>query len=151
MGHCFIKVVDLDKPGKKGEPGSCVRSTRLEIPPSGNTISTCLAVQENLNVAAVGFSNHCLILLRGDITRDRGTKQKMLLNPSQSPQGGRSQTLSGSQESNVPSISGISFKSSGRSSWLYVATTNQIFVYNLSTRDKEVKTPLDNIGCPTGQ
>ena len=65
--------------GKKGEPGTCVRSTRLEIPPMANTISTCLAVQENLNVAAVGFSNHCLILLRGDITRDRGTKQKMLL------------------------------------------------------------------------
>ena len=151
IGHCFIKVFDLDKPGKKGEPGTCVRSTRLEIPPSTSTVSTCLAVQENLNVAAVGFSNHCLILLRGDITRDRGTKQKILLRPSNSPSSSRSQALPNTSESNNPSISGISFKSSGRTSWLYVATTNQILVFNLSGRDKEAATQLDNIGCPIGK
>ena len=54
-------------------------------------------------------------------------------------------------ESNTSSISGVSFKTSSRTSWLYVATTNQILVFNLAARDKEVATPLDNIGCPPGK
>ena len=150
VGHCFFKVVDLDKLGKKGEPGTCVRSTRLDVPPSSSTISTCLAVQENLNIAAVGFSNHCLIILRGDITRDRGTKQKMLLRPSNSPSSSRTYAPPCTPDSHSSSISGLSFKSSGRTSWLYVATTNQILVFNLTGNNKESATQLDNIGCPIG-
>lgn len=149
VGHCYIKVLDLDKPGKKGEPGTCVRSTRLTLPSSiSSAISTCLAVHENLNLAAVGFSKYCLILLRGDIIRDRGTKQKVLLESS-SQQGARTQKPT--ESSSNPSISGLSFKSSSRTSWLYVATTDQILVFNLSGRDKEVATQLDNIGCPIGK
>ena len=69
----------LDKTGKNEELGTLVRSTRLAVPNylSGGVI-TCLAVDDKLNMAAIGFSNHCLLLLRGDITRDRGTKQKIL-------------------------------------------------------------------------
>jgi hypothetical protein len=105
-------------------------------------------VHENLNLAAVGFSKYCLILLRGDIIRDRGTKQKVLLESS-SQQGARTQKPT--ESSSNPSISGLSFKSSSRTSWLYVATTDQILVFNLSGRDKEVATQLDNIGCPIGK
>ena len=149
IGHCYIKVFDLDKPGKKGEPGTCVRSTRLALLASSTSaISTCLAVHDNLTVAAVGFSNHCLLLLRGDITRDRGTKQKILLESLQGQQRNNIQNSSVSKTS--PSISGLSFKSSSRVSWLYVATTDQILVFNLSAKDKESANQLDNIGCPTG-
>ena len=76
----------MDKPGKNEELGTLVRSTRLAVPNylSGGVI-TCLAVDDKLNMAAIGFSNHCLLLLRGDITRDRGTKQKILLDASKPP------------------------------------------------------------------
>ena len=148
VGHSYIKVLDLDKPGKKGEPGTCTRATRLALASSSNATATCLAVHDNLNLAAVGFSNHCLLLLRGDITRDRGTKQKVLLEASQHVLGVR--TANSNVAGKSPCISGISFKSSSRTSWLYVATTDQILVFNLSARDREVATELDNIGCPTG-
>ena len=149
VGHTYLKVYDLDKPGKKGEPGTFVRTSRLTLPSSSNiTTVNCLAVHDNLNLAAVGFSNNCLLLLRGDITRDRGTKQKLLLEGSSTLQGSRGG--SSRESDNKSGISGISFKSSSRISWLYVATTDRIMVFNVSTRDKEIATQLDNIGCPSG-
>ena len=138
----------MDKPGKNEELGTLVRSTRLAVPNylSGGVI-TCLAVDEKLNMAAIGFSNHCLLLLRGDITRDRGTKQKILLDASKPP----SKTQSHDTDISKSSISGVSFKSSSRTSWLYVATTDEILLFDLSVRDRELLKRLDNIGCPKGQ
>lgn len=46
-----------------------------------NTSSPVLAfsAHENLNLLAFGFENGCVILQRGDVTRERGVKTKILM------------------------------------------------------------------------
>ena len=151
-----------------------MRSSRLLVPGSSSSSSsssgsgsgvppriapsvTCIAVHENCSLAAVGLSNNCVLLLRGDVTRDRGTKQKVLLDGSSSSITSLPKNSSGSsgtsllrRDDSSPSVSGLAFKSASRISWLYVATTEKIIAFNVSIRDKESCLQLDNIGCPEG-
>lgn len=39
---------------------------------------TCFAVLENMTQFAIGFENGVVLLLRGDVSRDRFTKQKII-------------------------------------------------------------------------
>ena len=94
-----------------------------------------MAVDDDLNLVAVGFDNGTLQLLRGDLRRDRGAKQKTLLT-------GGSSGLSGS----TVGVSGLAF----RASKLYVATSTEVLLFNVATKDKESCIRLDDIGCETG-
>jgi len=38
-------------------------------------------VNDSLTLLAVGFSNGALLLLRGEVSKDRGTKIKLLIEP----------------------------------------------------------------------
>ena len=97
---------------------------------------TALAVDDDLNLVAVGFDNGTLILLRGDLRRDRGAKQKTLLT-------GGSSGFSGA----IVGVSGLAF----RSSKLYVATSTEVLLFNIANKDKETCIRLDDIGCDTGK
>ena len=99
-------------------------------------VPTALAVDDDLNLVAVGFDNGTLILLRGDLRRDRGAKQKTLLT-------GGSSGLSGS----IVGVSGLAF----RASKLYAATSTEVLLFNVKDKDKESCHQLDDIGCELGE
>ena len=99
-------------------------------------VPTALAVDDDLNLVAVGFDNGTLILLRGDLRRDRGAKQKTLLT-------GGSSGLSGS----IVGVSGLAF----RASKLYAATSTEVLLFNVKDKDKESCHQLDDIGCELGK
>lgn len=120
-----IKVWNLDKLDKHGHP-LCIRITRA-IPNNKPTRASALAVHDNLNLMAVGFEDGSILLYRGDITRDRTNKQKVLkdINP----------------------ITGLAFRTTAKVTYLFVATLNNVFLYNITAKDKEVKIHLDGSGC----
>ena len=43
------------------------------------------------------------------------------------------------------------FLQASKVSWLYVATTSKVFLIDVTYKDKEVKTELDNLGCSKGK
>lgn len=61
-----------------------------------------------------------MYIYRGDITRDRGSKQKLLRDASSA-------------------VTGLAFKSSAAAVLLFVASDNAVFVYNVTQKDKEQK------------
>jgi pectate lyase len=65
---------------------------------------------------------------RGDLTRERKNKIKVL------------------KDSNT-SITGLAIKSTSKQTYLFVATTNSVYLYNITIKDKEFKSTLDNMGC----
>ena len=119
----------MDRPDKSGLP-SLVRTTRLN---QSSGSFTSLVIEENLNLISAGFDNGYLILIRGDLRRERGIKQKTLLS-------------SNSHSSSTIAIAGLAF----RASKLYVATSNEVLVFNVAVQDKETSTRLDDIGCDIG-
>ncbi|KAJ8916872.1 hypothetical protein NQ315_005879 [Exocentrus adspersus] len=122
----IIKVWDTSRIDKSGTP-YCHRITRAI---SGNKVIqvSALCVHDGLQLMAIGFVDGSLIIYRGDITRDRSSKQKFLRNSS---------TV----------ITGLAFKSTASTICLFVATENSVNVYNITHKDKEQKTQLDNVGC----
>ena len=69
-----------DKPDKNGSP-SLIRTTRLSYKGLGSSTPTSISVNDSLTLLAVGFSNGALLLLRGEVSKDRGTKIKLLIEP----------------------------------------------------------------------
>ncbi|PSN48268.1 hypothetical protein C0J52_03049, partial [Blattella germanica] len=122
-----IKVWNLDKLDKHGLP-VCIRITRA-IPNNKPAQATALSVHDNLNLMAVGFSDGSILLFRGDISRDRTNKQKVL-------------------KDGNSSITGLAFRTTSKLTYLFVATMNNVFLYNITIKDKEQKViHLDGMGC----
>ncbi len=71
------------------------------------------------------------VILLGDLSRDRHSKQKFL-QPGQS------------------SISGLSLRTNQKTSHLYVATTSSVMTYTIISKDKEQLAQLDTVGCSPG-
>ncbi|CAM1311822.1 VPS11 (predicted), partial [Pycnogonum litorale] len=124
----LVKIWNLDKMDKNGNP-MCIRIIRA-IPGNVPTSVTVLAVQENLLSMAIGFEDGSVVLYKGDVTRDRHSKPK-LLNPASS------------------GITGLAFRNVGRTQTLFVVTTDCVMSYNLSMKDWESKLVLDDRGCLT--
>lgn len=78
----------------------------------------------NLNI----YIHLTLPLSRGDLTRERKNKIKVL------------------KDTNL-SITGLAIKSTGKQTHLFVATQNSVFLYNVTVKDKELKSTLDTMGC----
>ncbi|KAL0275277.1 UNVERIFIED_CONTAM: hypothetical protein PYX00_003181 [Menopon gallinae] len=126
----LLKVWNTDKLDKNGNP-TCVRTTRLNL--GQKTVQpTCLSVQEGSSLLAVGFEDGSILLFRGDVTRDRSSKPKLL------------------KDSGTNKITGLAFRMSNKYSFLFAASTNHIFFYDVSAKDKEIKIELDNVGCQPG-
>ncbi|XP_076626733.1 vacuolar protein sorting 11 [Colletes latitarsis] len=121
-----IKVWNLTKLDKHGNP-TCIRISRA-IPGYRAVPATALYVHSNLTLMAVGFGDGSIMLYRGDLTRERKNKIKVL------------------KDTNI-SITGLGIRSTGKQNHLFVATHNSVFLYNITTKDKEIKFPLDTMGC----
>ncbi|TRY63573.1 hypothetical protein TCAL_03655 [Tigriopus californicus] len=124
-----LRVYHLDILDKLGQP-SLLRHSRVGLPPRVSQ-PTCLAAHDNQALLAVGFQDGILMLYRGEITRERGTKSKVLMDG----QG---------------SLTGCFFRNVGPQILLYVTTKSGVFTIDVTTKDKEYKSTLDSIGCPLG-
>ncbi|KAJ4438460.1 hypothetical protein ANN_14405, partial [Periplaneta americana] len=121
-----VKVWNLEKLDKQGHP-MCVRISRA-IPNNKPSPATALSVHDNLNLMAVGFGDGSILLYRGDITRERTNKQKVL------------------KDGNSP-VTGLAFRTTAKLTYLFVATLNNVYLYNIAVKDKEQKIHLDGMGC----
>jgi len=45
------------------------------------------------------------------------------------------------------SITGLAIRATGKQMYLFVATQNYVFLYNITVKDKEFKSTLDTMGC----
>ena len=74
-------------------------------------------------------------LLWGEISRERGSKTKVILRGGGGGDG----------------VTGLAFKGTGKSALLYVSTVGGVVCFNVAVRDKEVKAKLDTVGCEKGE
>ncbi|XP_041361621.1 vacuolar protein sorting-associated protein 11 homolog [Gigantopelta aegis] len=118
----LIKVWNLDKMDR-GSP-VCTRITRA-IPGNKPTPVTCVSVHENLNFMAVGFENGAVVVYKGDVTRERHSKSRIVY------------------ETNKP-ITGLTFKTGGKEVILFITTEATILSVNITAKDQ--KTTLENFG-----
>ncbi|KAF5291395.1 hypothetical protein FQR65_LT01705 [Abscondita terminalis] len=123
----IIKVWNTNR--EKHPVPHCCRVSRT-LPGIKPVPVRALCVHEGLQLMAVGFADGSLLLYRGEITRDRGAKQKLLRDVS-SP------------------ITGLAFKSTGSAILLFVSTDSSICVFNVTHKDREQKYNLDTTGCAT--
>ncbi|XP_066137902.1 vacuolar protein sorting-associated protein 11 homolog [Euwallacea fornicatus] len=124
--NSLIKVWDISKLDKNKTP-FCQRVTRAVPGPFAVQVST-LTVHDNQRLMAVGFVDGSLLLFRGDISRDRSSKQKLFKDLRNE-------------------ITGLAFKITANGSFLFVSTHSEVVVYNISHKEKEQKYHLDGIGC----
>ncbi|KAF5277458.1 hypothetical protein FQA39_LY18488 [Lamprigera yunnana] len=120
----IIKVWNTNR--DKHEIPHCCRVTRAIS--NKPVAATALCIHEGLQLMAVGFADGSLLLYRGEITRDRGSKQKLLRDVSST-------------------VTGLAFKSTASSILLFVGTDSSISVFNVTHKDREHKFNLDTIGC----
>ncbi|RHZ69860.1 hypothetical protein Glove_277g41 [Diversispora epigaea] len=123
-----IKIWDLDKQDKsKGTP-TCQRTIKVNHGGKPYPVST-LAVLENLGQIAVGLANGVVVLIKGDLYRDRYTKQKVI------------------HESDEP-ITGLGFREYNKNVMLFIVTTNKILTNLTMTKSPIIN--LDEQGCGLG-
>lgn len=72
-----------------------------------------MVILENLSQCAVGLANGVVILIRGDLSKDKAVKQKVIY------------------EGEEP-ITGLGFREQTKSTILFIITTNNIMSYNTS-------------------
>ncbi|XP_055606181.1 vacuolar protein sorting-associated protein 11 homolog [Uranotaenia lowii] len=104
----------------------CLRTVRTMV-----SVPSALAVSEGGQFMAIGFAQGNISLYRGDISRDRSKTLKQL--------------TAGST-----SISGIAFKHSHKVTQMFVCSDSGVYLYNLQSRDKEIRINLDTVRSPVG-
>jgi hypothetical protein len=115
-----LKVWQIEK--DNGAP-ILVRSTKIT---HGSKVFpvTAIAYLDNLTQVAIGLENGVVILIRGDISRDRFTKSKIIHEGSEI-------------------VTGLGYRDDGVDLFLYITTTRQILIYNCSGKDSAIA--LDSI------
>ncbi|KAF9197012.1 hypothetical protein BGZ50_002723 [Haplosporangium sp. Z 11] len=122
-----IKLWDLDKPDRNKPGPTLERSIRVNQ--AGNAFPvSALAVLENLSQIAVGLANGTVVLINGDLMRERTTAQKIV-------------------HQNDEPITGLGFKEQQRGALLYIATTAKVLLYNTFTKATQT---LDDQGGGLG-
>lgn len=121
----LVKVWNFDKRDQAGIP-HCARMLRV-APGSKAVAVSCLALHDAL--LAVGFCDGSVLLVRGEITRDRHSKQKVI-------------------HSDKNPVTGLAFRHVAGQTVLFVATTDTVTSYNLTSRD--ARSVLDMHGCALG-
>lgn len=122
----LLKVWNIEKLDRNGNP-TCLRVTRLNsaLTKSCNTQKavspSCLCIHEALNLIAIGFIDGSILLFRGDITRDRSSKTKLLKDSGNSP------------------VTGLAFRTFSKFTFLFATNEDQVFFYDVSVKDKEIK------------
>ena len=126
-----LKIWNLDKHDKSGNP-VLVRTARLTKQNSQSDVEpVSLAASDNLQLLAVAFSDGGIVLHRGDVTRDTRYKKTI--------------------REKGHKISAMSFVTGDSGSYLYVATSEDVLVFDVSVKDKEERSKiLDTKGCSRG-
>ncbi|CAB4070097.1 VPS11 [Lepeophtheirus salmonis] len=125
----YLKAYNSDKIDPKTGHPNYLRSSKIAT----NSDVTALAVHENQNLIALGFGDGSLQLWRGDVSRGRGARLKNL-------------TL-GMMET---SVTGIALRTGAQGTFLYASSQNDVYSFNVTTKDKEIKVHLDSKGCRKG-
>ena len=73
----IIKIWELDKQDRSKNSPTCRRTIKVETKSKPFPVST-FAVLENMSQIAVGLANGNVVLIRGDIQRERSTKQRIV-------------------------------------------------------------------------
>ncbi|VVC44962.1 Zinc finger, RING-type,WD40-repeat-containing domain,Vacuolar protein sorting protein 11, C- [Cinara cedri] len=122
--NAILKVWDLERRDRQSNP-ICVRSTKL----SKSEKPTTLCATDNRLLMAVGFVDGCIALYKGDLSRDRNSKPKMLKELGQE-------------------ITGMAFSSVIKNQWyLFVSTASSVQQFNVTSKDSCPMTILDAVGC----
>ncbi|KAG0274266.1 hypothetical protein BGZ95_009950 [Linnemannia exigua] len=122
-----IKFWDLDKPDRN-KPGPTLERS-IRVTQQGNAFPvSALAVLENLSQVAVGLANGTVVLIYGDLMRERTTAQKVV-------------------HQNDEPITGLGFKEQQKGALLYISTTAKVLLYNTSTKHTQT---LDDQGGGLG-
>ncbi|ELT88573.1 hypothetical protein CAPTEDRAFT_218778 [Capitella teleta] len=124
----LIKVWNLDKCDRDGNP-TCSRIVRAQCGGQQPSPVTALSVHENLNLMAIGFASGSIVLFKGDVTRERHSKQKVIY------------------EGRQP-ITGLAFKMSSKNTVLFATTKAEVMSFSILAKEKSRKTALDQHGCP---
>ncbi|KAI7820795.1 hypothetical protein BC939DRAFT_217617 [Gamsiella multidivaricata] len=122
-----IRLWDLDKPDRNKPGPTLERSIRINQTGSAFPVSA-LAVLENLSQIAVGLANGTVVLISGDLMRERTTAQKIV-------------------HQNDEPITGLGFREQQRGALLYIATTAKVLLYNTFTKNTQT---LDDHGGGLG-
>lgn len=104
----------------------CLRTVKTMV-----AMPTALAVSEGGQFMAIGFAKGSISLYRGDISRDRSKTLKQLT-------------------AGTTDITGIAFKHFNKITQMFVCSDSGVYLYNLQTRDKEMRIILDTISSPVG-
>lgn len=104
----------------------CLRTVRTMI-----SMPSALAVSEGGQFMAIGFAKGNISLYRGDISRDRSKTLKQLT-------------------AGTASITGIAFKHFNKITQMFVCSDSGVYLYNLQSRDKELRINLDTMQSPVG-
>ncbi|GJJ78227.1 vacuolar protein sorting-associated protein 11 [Entomortierella parvispora] len=122
-----IKLWDLDKPDRVKTGPTLERSIRVQQTKDTFPVSA-LAVLENLSQIAVGLANGVVVLINGDLMRERTTAQKIV-------------------HQNDEPITGLGFKEQQKGALLFIATTSKVLLYNTFTKHTQT---LDDQGGGLG-
>lgn len=110
--HALLKVWDLERRDRQNNP-TCVRTSKLPKLEKATT----LCVTDNRLLMAVGFVDGSIALYKGDLSRDRNSKPKMLKELGQE-------------------ITGMAFKHVVNDQWyLFVSTASSVQQFNLTSKD----------------
>eukprot|EP00794_Sanderia_malayensis_P012216 gene12216-13473_t len=120
----LIKVWNFDKIDKNGVPFRC--KTYRAIVGSKNVSVSAISVHENLSQMAIGFYDGTVLIVRGDVTRERQSRQRNL------------------HQDKYP-VTGLAYKQIGSNVIIFVTTTETVTSYNLSAKDRREQ--LDEFGC----
>ncbi|CAO3667204.1 unnamed protein product [Rhizopus stolonifer] len=132
-GIPVLKFWDLDALKTDGTDDliipTLIRTIRIQHGGKTYPVST-VVILENLSQCAVGLANGVVILIRGDLSKDKAVKQKVIY------------------EGEEP-ITGLGFREQTKSTILFIITTTNIMSYNTSAA-KPTVTVLDEQGCGLG-
>ncbi|CAG8553416.1 4440_t:CDS:10 [Paraglomus brasilianum] len=124
----IIKIWELDKQDRSKNAPTCRRTIKVETKSKPFPVST-FAVLENMSQIAVGLANGNVVLIRGDIQRERSTKQRIVY------------------EGEEP-VTGLGFREQNKSVILFIVTTTKVLMY--TTGAKNPLTVIDEQGCALG-
>uniref|UniRef100_A0A0N8EAX1 Vacuolar protein sorting-associated protein n=1 Tax=Daphnia magna TaxID=35525 RepID=A0A0N8EAX1_9CRUS len=124
-----IKIWNLEKKDIHGCP-VCVHLVRA-LPGNRPVPVTAFTIDEQMHLMAAGFADGSIVLYRGDLSRERHSKQKFL-------------------QAGTSLISGLCLRTTQKMSHLYVATLSTVVMYTIVSKDKEQFSQLDTVGCSPG-
>ena len=138
-----IKVWNLDKMDRNKLP-TCTRTIKVAADAGTTSPVSVIAALENLSQLAVGLANGVVVLYRGDISRDRFTKPKVVHRgqdpitgtpPRPLPSLRRGGPLTPVSSGRAPFLvrPGLGFREQGKTTYLYVVTPNYADAYVTST------------------